>query len=505
MNLKKINTLYFLGIGGIGMSALARFFLLQGKQVYGYDLTSTEITSQLISEGAHIHFEEDISQIPSQVDMVVFTPAIPTKHKEYQYFINRKTPLFKRSEILGILSSPYPTIAIAGTHGKTTTTAMLTQMLVCRDVACNVSTVKPSNILSFIGGISKNFNSNFVYDPDFDTVIAEADEFDRSFLTLHPQVAVITSMDADHLDIYKSREQLKTSFQLFADQMQPNGVLIIYDEIAEQIEHPKKVTYGFSEKADYQISNIQYFAGKTMFYLEIHHSDKLPRPSGTPSKFEGDFRSNNHLIPTSSHHLIPTSSHHLILKSSHHLIINVPGKHNVLNAVAAIAACLEFLLWKNGEVDISYFIQKLADFNGVKRRFDIRIQREDLVYIDDYAHHPEEIRAFLEAVKKSYPNKKITGIFQPHLYSRTRDFAQEFAYSLEVLDEILLLDIYPAREKPIEGITSDYLLSIINNKNKKLLKKEELVPYLKEIKPEVLLTMGAGDIDRLVSIFELKL
>jgi UDP-N-acetylmuramate--alanine ligase len=459
MTLDKINTVYFLGIGGIGMSALARFFLLQGKEVYGYDLTPTELTTQLTAEGAHIHFLEDVNQIPQQVDVVVYTPAISSEHKEYQYFIEQKIPLLKRSETLGIICQNYPTVAIAGTHGKTTITAMVTQMLV-RKGKGNLA------VLSFIGGVAKNFNSNFVYDSNFEAVIAEADEFDRSFLTLHPQVAIITSIDADHLDVYKSHAHLKTSFQLFANQIQPAGTLIIYDEIAEQIEHPNKITYGFSENTNYRISDIQYFAMKTELDLIIHHH---------------------------------------IITSSHHLIINIPGKHNALNAVAALAACHQFSSWKTGETDITHFIQKLSEFNGVKRRFDIRIQRKDLVYIDDYAHHPEEIKAFLDAVKKSYPKKKITGIFQPHLYSRTRDFVLEFADSLEILDEIILLDIYPAREKPIEGITSGYLLSIIKNKNKKLLKKEELVPYLQKNKLEILVTMGAGNIDKITTVLESKL
>jgi UDP-N-acetylmuramate--alanine ligase len=435
MTLDKINTIYFLGIGGIGMSALARFFLLQGKQVHGYDLTPTEITSQLMAEGAHIHFEEDMSKIPANVDVVVYTPAVPKEHKEYQYFIEHQTPLLKRSEILGIICNNYPTIAIAGTHGKTTTTAMVTQMLVC-DVRCAVC--------GFIGGIAKNFNSNFVCEPGFNTVIVEADEYDRSFLTLHPQTAIITSIDADHLDVYGNRENMKDSFQLFANQIQPDGTLVIYDEIATQIEHPNKVTYGFSDKAQYKISDIQDFP--------------------------------------------------------------LPGKHNALNAVAALAACIEFSLWKDKEAVrsnlLSIFNEKLTGFTGVKRRFDVRIQRDDFVYIDDYAHHPEAIKAFLDAVKNSYPTKKLTGIFQPHLYSRTRDFIQEFADALQVLDEIILLDIYPAREEPIEGITSSYLLSLIKNENKKLLEKEELVPYLQKNKPEVLLTMGAGDIDRLVKDLE---
>ncbi|MDR0206250.1 MAG: UDP-N-acetylmuramate--L-alanine ligase [Bacteroidales bacterium] len=434
-----IHTIYFLGIGGIGMSALAHFFLLQGKKVHGYDLTPSEITTQLVKEGAIVHFEEDVTKIPENVNIVVYTPAVPKEHKEYRYFVENNIPLLKRSEILGAICANYPTIAIAGTHGKTTTTAMATQILCgCRDAGCHVST------LSFIGGIAKNFDSNFVCETDFDTVIVEADEYDRSFLTLNPQVAVITSLDADHLDVYGKHEHLKTSFQLFANQIKPDGVLVIYDEIAESIEHSNKKTYGLSQGADYKVSDIQHFS--------------------------------------------------------------IPGKHNILNAVAALAACIEFSMWKDKTADISnlfsIFNKKLSEFIGVNRRYDIRVQREDFVYIDDYAHHPEAIKAFLDAVKNNYPTRKLTGVFQPHLYTRTKDFAQEFAQSLEILDEIILLDIYPAREKPIEGITSGYLLSLLKNKNNKLINKEELVNYLKQNKLEVLLTMGAGDIDRLVKPLE---
>jgi len=466
MKFEEIKIIYFLGIGGIGMSALARFFLLQEKEVHGYDLTPTEITSQLMGEGAHIHFEEDIHKIPKQVDAVVFTPAVPKEHKEYCYFREHHIPLLKRSEVLGIICSGYPTIAIAGTHGKTTTTAMVTQMM------CNSEwqpEINHPKILSFIGGIAKNFNSNFVYMPGFDTVVAEADEFDRSFLTLHPQVAVITSMDADHLDIYGNVENMRESFQLFANQIQPDGTLIIYDEIANQIAHPRKITYGFSEQAQYKISNIQYFPTKTIFELTY----RVPLSLKTSLKWE-------------SHSGIP-------------FVLHIQGKHNVLNAVAAFAASLEFLIWKNSQFsNFQSLITSLSKFTGVSRRFDVRIQRPDFVYIDDYAHHPAEIRAFLDAVKKSYPDKKITGIFQPHLYSRTRDFAREFADALEVLDEIILLDIYPAREEPLEGITSEYLLSLIHHKNKTLLSKENILSHLQQKRPNVLLTMGAGDIDKLI-------
>jgi UDP-N-acetylmuramate--alanine ligase len=476
MTLDKINTVYFLGIGGIGMSALARFFLLQGKQVYGYDLTSTEITSQLASAGAHILFEEDVAQIPKNVDVVVYTPAVPKEHAAYQYFVEHKIPILKRSEILGMICNQYSTIAIAGTHGKTTTTAMVTQMLVCgvRYEVCG-----------FIGGIAKNFGSNFVCEENFDTIIVEADEFDRSFLTLYPQVAVITSMDADHLDIYDNHEHLKTSFQLFANQIQPDGTLVIYDEIAHQITHLNKITYGFSDEADYQITNIQYFSTKTTFDLKTVRAQERKSV-----RFDSAFCFLLSAFSPHTSHLTP-------------LTVNIPGKHNVLNAVAAIAASLEFYSWRGMDFHfVKTIIKRIEVFSGVKRRFDIRIQRDDLVYIDDYAHHPEEIKAFLEAVAKCYPAKKLTGIFQPHLYSRTRDFANEFAEALAVLDEIILLDIYPAREQPIEGITSDYLLSLIKNENKKLLSKEALITYLQQNKPEVLLTMGAGDIDRIVGDIE---
>jgi len=434
MKIDNIHRVYFLGIGGIGMSALARYFLLHGKQVFGYDLTPSDITSQLAIEGAHIHFDEDIGNIPENVDLAVFTPAVKKQHAAYQYFKNHNISLLKRSEVLGMVCQDFPTIAVAGTHGKTTTTAMITQIL----ANSNYKT------LSFIGGIAKNFDSNIVFNPQYETVIVEADEYDRSFLSLRPQIAIITSIDADHLDVYGTYQKMKESFQLFANQIQPSGTLVIYDAIADQIEHPNKVLYGFSEKAKYRIDNTHNFP--------------------------------------------------------------LPGKHNALNAMAALAACIEFSAWRDNDVEFSKlrsaFTKKLSLFKGVKRRFDIRIERNDFVYIDDYAHHPEAIIAFLEAVKSQFPNKKLTGIFQPHLYSRTRDFAHQFANALEVLDEIILLDVYPAREEPIEGISSGFLLSLIKNENKKILKKGELISYLRYSKPEILLTMGAGDIDKLAQDIE---
>ncbi|MBO4645137.1 MAG: UDP-N-acetylmuramate--L-alanine ligase [Bacteroidales bacterium] len=441
--------IYFLGIGGIGMSALARFFLQRGAQVYGYDLTPSPITDQLQKEGAHIHFTEDISQIPFPIDFVVYTPAVPKNHLEYQYFVSKKTPIFKRSEVLGKLSQGHPTIAVAGTHGKTTTTAMLTQML------------NPyRKLLAFIGGVSKNFDSNFILHKDFDTVVVEADEFDRSFLTLFPTLAIITSMDADHLDIYGNQEHLIESFQLFTNQIDKNGKLLIHEKVADQIRHAHKLTYGTSSHCDFQVFNI-------------------------------------HQEPAQAHFSLRSSE-----RTLSDISIGVSGMHNIQNAAAT---CAVGMLMQLTDEQIKV---PMAEFCGVKRRFDYQIHRDDLVYIDDYAHHPEEIRAIITAVRNIYSDKKLTVIFQPHLYSRTRDFGGQFAEVLALADEILLLDIYPAREEPIAGITSQWLLEKIPHTQKKLLKKEELIPYLKSSKRDIILTVGAGDIDRLVpqirSAFENK-
>lgn len=432
-------TIYFLGIGGIGMSALARYFLQRGDAVYGYDHVESVITQQLQREGAIIHFDEDIQQIPQQVDFVVYTPAIPRNHLEYTYFQENNIPIYKRSRVLGDLAKGHPTIAVAGTHGKTTTTAMLTQLL---NPYCK--------LLAFIGGVAKNFDSNFLIDKEFDTVVAEADEFDRSFLTLFPTIAVITSLDADHLDIYGSRESLVESFQLFANQIDANGTLLIHEKVADQIAHSHKLTYGYGEECDFRISDVRLEANRAHFTLT----------------FQG--------------------------KNYRDITIGVSGGHNVLNAAAA---CAVGILSQLSEAEIK---SQMADFCGVKRRFDYRIERVDLVYIDDYAHHPEEIRAIITAVKKLYADKEVTVIFQPHLYTRTRDFGAQFAEVLALADRVVMLDIYPARELPIPGITSQWLLEMIPTQNKVLVPKDEVVKYLQNNRPQVLLTVGAGDIDRLV-------
>lgn len=432
-------TIYFLGIGGIGMSALARYFLQRGDSVYGYDHVESVITQQLQQEGAIIHFDEDIQQIPPQVDFVVYTPAIPHNHLEYIYFQENDIPIYKRSRVLGDLAKGHPTLAVAGTHGKTTTTAMLTQLL-----------FPYRKLLSFIGGVAKNFDSNFLIDKDFDTVVVEADEFDRSFLTLFPTIAVITSMDADHLDVYGSRESLVESFQLFANQIDNDGTLLIHETVAEQITHPHKLTYGYGNSCDFRIFDVRLEANRAFFSLNFNG---------------GVYRD---------------------------IAIGVSGAHNVLNAAAA---CAVGHLCHLSETEIK---TQMSDFCGVKRRFDYRIERNDLVYIDDYAHHPEEIRAIISAVKKLYADKEVTVIFQPHLYTRTRDFGTQFAEVLALADRVVMLDIYPARELPIPGITAQWLLDMIPATNKVLVRKEEVVTYLKNNRPQVLLTVGAGDIDRLV-------
>ena len=441
----KNNRIYFLGIGGIGMSALAQYFLAEGDSIYGYDLTPSPITDMLTAKGAVIHFDDNCARIPENVDFVVYTPAVPRTNAEFQYFVQAGTPMYKRAQVLGHITERMPSIAVAGTHGKTTTTSMVAHLL-----APEVS------IAGFIGGIAKNFGDNFVLGQNPQIAVAEADEYDRSFLTLHPSVAVITSMDADHLDIYGTREQLIDAFRQFASQAR---TVVVEESIEHLIKHPHKIVYGMGDRADYRTSNLRTAPNNITF--DLH----------TPT---GEFES---------------------------LTLHANGRYNVLNATAAIAAVTE-----EAQAGLclarEHIMEKIRTFAGVKRRFDYILERDDLIFIDDYAHHPEEMRSFITAVRSAYPGKRICGVFQPHLYSRTRDFAPQFAEVLALLDEVILLPIYPAREKPIPGITSDYLLSLIDHPHKTVLQKEELIPYLQEHRPDVLLTIGAGDIDRLVKPLE---
>ncbi len=458
LEIGQIKKVYFLGIGGIGMSGLALFLLKQGKQVFGYDLTPSTVTQSLSDQGAVIHYTEDIEAIPAGIDLVVLTPAIPKSHKELIYFQENRIPIVKRSELLGIICKGFPVVAVSGSHGKTTTTSMTTHLL--------HSISHPT--LAFIGGISQNLGSNLLYDADYQTIVVEADEFDRSFLTLYPRIGVITSMDADHLDVYGDLSHMIAAFQEFTNQIDRTGALVIHQSVAHLIEHPNKITYGDTEDAD--------------FYFQIDHETPVETQFSICKKMEdGD----------------PVCFHNLKMKST--------GFHNLLNGLAAFLAVKELLGLKmdsENRADFQAIFDSFETWQGVKRRFEYRIKSDNLVYIDDYAHQPQELEAIINAVKKIYSSEKVVGVFQPHLYTRTRDFLHEFAEALALLDEVILLDIYPARELPIEGITSDYLLQLIENPNKIKLSKQELVPYLVNRKPKVLITMGAGDIGVLVPEIE---
>jgi UDP-N-acetylmuramate--alanine ligase len=444
---KNINnkTIYFLGIGGIGMSALARYFKLKGNTIYGYDKTPTSLTRQLEEEGIIIHYEEDIRFIPPYVDFVVYTPAIPKTHKEFVFFVQNNFEIYKRSEVLGMITKGTKSISVAGTHGKTTISTLISHIFKHSKYDCN----------AFLGGISKNYHSNLLLSEKSNFVIVEADEFDRSFLNLYPFIGIVSAIDADHLDIYGNIDELKKSFELFIDQIDKEGCLILKKGI--EVNTPDNLltlTYALNEKADFYASNIRNENGSYKFDLIY--------PEGI---IEG-------------------------------LVMNYPGLHNLENAIAAVSVAV---IAGISEAEIK---TALSTFEGVYRRFDFRIKDNDLVYIDDYAHHPQEIRVCLESVKKLYPNKKLTAIFQPHLYSRTRDFLEEFAQSLSIPDEIILLDIYPARELPIEGVNSEILLRKICNPNKHLLSKSQLLNFIKISHIEVLVTIGAGDIDQMVEPIE---
>ena len=429
-----------LGIGGIGMSALARYYHSQGCIVAGYDRTPSPLTRQLENEGMAIHYEDNPNLLPALIDMVVYTPAVPRDLKEFEALRQRNLPIVKRSEALGKVTEGHFTIAVAGTHGKTTTTAMVAHIL----NRCEVNTT------AFIGGIANNFGSNLLLGNGHDsTLVVEADEFDRSFLHLHPDIGVINSIDADHLDIYGDRKHLVASFNEFAHLT--HDLVIVKEGL--DIEAENCVRFGFGENCDYRAEVLKSEKGITDFVI---HAEGQKTEIRLP----------------------------------------MAGKHNVLNATAAYVAARQAGLMPQA------IAEALCSFKGVKRRFDIRVNNEKYCYIDDYAHHPEEIRSCLTAVRESYRGKRITLVFQPHLFSRTRDFMDEFAAVLALADELILLDIYPARELPIAGITSTALLDKVNMADKKICSKADLVGLIDDEKPELLITMGAGDIDRFVEPLE---
>ncbi len=446
MDFNNIKHVYFLGIGGIGMSAIARYFNYKNISVSGYDKTPTPLTDKLQQEGIAVTFTDDVVTIKNLAKdgtLVVLTPAIPANHKQLNWFMQQGFQILKRSQVLGIISKAFKTIGVAGTHGKTTTSTLIAHILKQSSLNCS----------AFLGGIATNYQTNFLIDEDNANplVVVEADEFDRSFLTLHPYLSVITSADADHLDIYGETTEIKKSFADYGNRLVNGGTLFVKHEL-DIIKHltVNYKTYGLNTAAYAFADNIQIAGHRVCFDLQV-----------------GSTQIKN-------------------------INLGIPGIHNIENAVAASAVCLEL------GVTTHELTLALASFKGVKRRFEYIIQQPNKVFIDDYAHHPEELRAFISSVKKMYPMQKLVVAFQPHLFSRTKDFAPEFAQSLSLADEVFLLDIYPARELPMEGVTSDIIFKDITVAKHRCT-KENLVNAVAAANPALFCTLGAGDIDTLVN------
>lgn len=446
MEIRTIETyssVYFIGVGGIGMSALARYFNLLGKKVGGYDKTESPLTQTLQNEGISIHFTDLGSDIPTPFNdknscLVIYTPAIPSNLKELLYFKEQKFDLLKRSEALGFITNSSKGLGVAGTHGKTTTSTLLAHIL-NESIGCS----------AFLGGISSNFNSNFVFSKDSPYTVIEADEFDRSFLRLNPFASIVTSTDADHLDIYGDASTFLEGFQQYVDLIDNEGLLVVKKGLNLQ-RTGKSLTYAIEENADYKGYNLHVNRG--VFFMDVQ------TPSRKWEKVE----------------------------------LGLPGIHNAENALACLTLC-EFLGLTEEQIR-----HGLATFKGVKRRFEYHVRTKNLIYIDDYAHHPTEINALLNSIRLVYPDKKVIGIFQPHLFSRTRDFMDEFAKELSKLDELVLLPIYPAREEPIDGITSEALLQKCSAKIQHVKTPDEVLNHFLNTTEGVVLTIGAGDIDRIV-------
>ncbi len=448
MNLETIKNIYFIGIGGIGMSALARYFLFHKKEVAGYDRVPSELTQKLTEEGAMIHYEESVHQIPelfknTKETLVIYTPAIPPEHQEFLYFQENGFSLKKRAEVLGLITHSSKGLCIAGTHGKTTTSTILAHLLHQSHIGCN----------AFLGGISKNYKTNLLLSNTSPYTVIEADEYDRSFHWLSPHIAAITSMEPDHLDIYGSEENYRAGFEKFTSLIQPNGVLLVKEGLPLIPKLQKEVkVYTYSRtQGDFYAQNVTIENGEIYF----------------------DF-------------ITPTGK----IKN---IQLGVPIAINIENSIAAMAISL---LVGATEEEVRAGIKS---YQGVDRRFDFQIKTPKLVFLNDYAHHPAEVRQSISSIKELYPDKKITGIFQPHLFSRTQNFYKEFAQSLSLLDKVILMDIYPAREKPIKGVTSELIFKELDaTVEKKLIKKEDLLQYIAKEPIEVLITLGAGGIDTFV-------
>lgn len=443
LNFSTVERVYFLGIGGIGMSALARYFMHYGKVVAGYDQTETPLTRQLETEGASIHYLDDPTLIPSQFQhfdertLIIYTPALPQNAEEIAYFRSLGYRLYKRAEVLGVLARSYRVFAVSGAHGKTTTTTLLMYLL-SQSQGCD----------AFMGGISLNVNSNlYLGDKGQHNLVVEADEYDRSFLQLNPYVTIVTSMAADHLDVYGTFDNLVQTFRQFAKQNVRQQIIVQQSAQEYFLDQGLEITtYGYTDDCDYWASDIVGKGGQTRF---VFH--------GRYEAFE--------------------------------VVLGIPGNYNVENAMAALIACVQV------GIDLKTIIPTLRDFRGVQRRYEICYESDKMVYIDDYAHHPDELKSIISATRKRYPNRRLTGIFQPHLYTRTRDFAHDFAFALSDLHTLLLLPIYSAREEPIAGISSEMLLGLVpNHVEKMLVQPEELPQVLSALPIEILLTLGAGNI-----------
>ena len=459
MSLESKKIVFMIGVGGIGMSALARYFILKGKKVFGYDKSKSDLTKQLEKEGVKLCHDDDLEFLTENINtidkdsiLIIYTPAVSKQNNFLSFFIKNQFNVVKRSDVLAEITKDEFTIAVSGTHGKTTTATALTHIL----------KYSGFNVTAFLGGISNNYKTNLIYNKNPDFIIVEADEYDRSFLKLNPDIAIITSVNPDHLDVYKTSENFQDAFKQFASQIKPNGFLIYEDSIKvnfSTLTNVSHLTYSCENKSDVYAANYRIIEGDVKYDMLVNltHTEIL----------EDKRRLEN-------------------------ISLNMPGRHNLSNFLAASSVGLLLGSTFNDIYNAS------ENFKGVSRRFDKHIDKEDLIYIDDYAHHPDEITATINTTKLLYPSKNLTVVFQPHLFSRTKDFAIEFADSLKAADCLVLLDIFPSRENPISGIDSSMLLNLCTNEKKEICSKNELIPLLTKKKLDVLLTLGAGDISNLV-------
>jgi len=443
MNVRALKRVYFVGIGGIGMSALARFFRSQGTVVNGYDRTETALTKQLVAEGMGVHYTDDINLLDKETELVVYTPAIPKDHAELNWYRDNGYAVYKRSDVLQWITEALFAVTVAGTHGKTTISTMIAYLLRETGYGCN----------AFLGGISVNYNSNY-WSSDNATAVIEADEYDRSFLKLFPDIAVLTAMDADHLDIYGTAEEVEAAFIQYTKNIKPGGTLI--------------AKHGLHRAKDLQASNIITYSLQNDA-ADVYGTNILQKDGG---------------------YIFDVIGKGWIVNGVH---LPIGGMHNVENSIAAIAVTQQL------EIEAGLVKDALAGFKGIKRRFEYVVKNDKVVYVDDYAHHPEELAALIKSAKRLFVGRKCVVAFQPHLFSRTRDFADGFAESLSMADEVILLDIYPARELPIEGVTSQMIADRMGNPNHTILSKEGLIEYVKAAPLDLFITAGAGDIDKLVN------